>query len=79
MNNRALKLLAFSFLLLVLGVVLFFWSMFDRANAERTLSSPVVTSSLIILLGASVMQIAWLLHGTARRLMKLEHELNRKD
>jgi hypothetical protein len=36
----------------------------------------VVTSSILILLGGSVMQIAWVLHGIGRRLTKLEHKRN---
>jgi hypothetical protein len=68
MEKRVVSLLGGSFFLILAGVVLYLWSLFDPSDGSAAGALPIA----LIILGGLGLNISWVLHDVVERLQRLE-------
>jgi hypothetical protein len=69
MEKRVISLLGGSFFLLIVGVVLYLWSLFKSGDGSVAGGTDTI---LLIIVGAVGLNVGWVLHDVVERLMRLE-------
>jgi hypothetical protein len=68
MEKKVVSLLGGSCFLVLAGIVLFLWSLFNSGAGPMAGTLPI----LLILVGAVGLNVGWVLHDVVERLMRLE-------
>jgi hypothetical protein len=68
MEKKVIGLLGVSCFLVIAGIVLYLWSLFDSSAGSVAGTLPI----LLIIVGALGLNISWILHDVVERLMRLE-------
>ncbi len=68
MEKRVVSLLGVSCFLILCGVVLYLWSLFNSSDGSVAVTLPI----LLILFGGLGLNISWVLHDVVERLLRLE-------
>ncbi len=68
MEKKVISLLGASCFLVIAGIVVYLWSLFDPSAGPGAGTLPF----LLIIVGALGLNISWVLHDVVERLMRLE-------